>query len=346
MSTLVLTPLTTTTSAISLELRSQMITAKTQHMVQNQMTPTYQYAQTGLEEYHHQVVSQAPTVSAAGAAVADPAAQFKAEQATVYATAATVVPPPSNGGVGVVPGVEQQTQTDLDGEVPATAVTPVTSVAQVGTTGPKRLHVSNIPFRFREADLKGLLGQFGHILDVEIIFNERGSKGFGFVTFQNSADADRAREKLNGTVVEGRKIEVNNATARVMTKKAVNPAIPNAAALRGVTLTRGRAAAAVTARGVYAAAAAAAAFRHPTPLTTTAAALPYAAGVYHQDPFLATYAAADRYQLVTTQPYAAAGYAAATRYAIPTVAATAATYAAGLLFTGVVTNGLHHTEVT
>eukprot|EP00106_Octopus_bimaculoides_P007731 XP_014775173.1 PREDICTED: RNA binding protein fox-1 homolog 1-like isoform X5 [Octopus bimaculoides] len=237
-------------------------------------------------------------------------------------------------------------QTDLDGEVPATAVTPVTSVAQVGTTGPKRLHVSNIPFRFREADLKGLLGQFGHILDVEIIFNERGSKGFGFVTFQNSADADRAREKLNGTVVEGRKIEVNNATARVMTKKAVNPAIPNAAALRGVTLTRGRAAAAVTARGVYAAAAAAAAFRHPTPLTTTAAALPYAAGVYHQDPFLATYAAADRYQLVTTQPYAAAGYAAATRYAIPTVAATAATYAAGLLFTGVVTNGLHHTEVT
>ena len=33
-------------------------------------------------------------------------------------------------------------------------------------------------------------------------------QGFGFVTFANSADADRAREKLNGTVVEGRKIEV------------------------------------------------------------------------------------------------------------------------------------------
>ncbi|KFO37521.1 RNA binding protein fox-1 like protein 2 [Fukomys damarensis] len=65
---------------------------------------------------------------------------------------------------------------------------------------------------------------FGKILDVEIIFNERGSKGFGFVTFENSADADRAREKLHGTVVEGRKIEVNNATARVMTnKKMVTP---------------------------------------------------------------------------------------------------------------------------
>lgn len=33
-------------------------------------------------------------------------------------------------------------------------------------------------------------------------------QGFGFVTFANSADAERARERLHGTVVEGRKIEV------------------------------------------------------------------------------------------------------------------------------------------
>ncbi|XP_037134822.1 RNA binding protein fox-1 homolog 3-like isoform X7 [Syngnathus acus] len=58
---------------------------------------------------------------------------------------------------------------------------------------PKRLHVSNIPFRFRDPDLRQMFGQFGKILDVEIIFNERGSK-------------------------------VNNATARVMTnKKVANP---------------------------------------------------------------------------------------------------------------------------
>lgn len=80
-----------------------------------------------------------------------------------------------------------------------------------GKTQPKRLHVSNIPFRFRDPDLRQMFGvwqsprfwashihrahvfmlnptistlwkllwhfqQFGKILDVEIIFNERGSK--------------------------------------------------------------------------------------------------------------------------------------------------------------------------
>lgn len=33
-------------------------------------------------------------------------------------------------------------------------------------------------------------------------------QGFGFVTFESANEADRAREKLNGTIVEGRKIEV------------------------------------------------------------------------------------------------------------------------------------------
>ncbi|KAM9489178.1 RNA binding protein fox-1 homolog 1-like [Clarias gariepinus] len=94
-----------------------------------------------------------------------------------------------------------------------------------GKSQPKRLHVSNIPFRFRDPDLRQMFGQFGKILDVEIIFNERGSKGFGFVTFENAPEADRAREKLNGTIVEGRKIEVNNATARVVTKKPQTPLV-------------------------------------------------------------------------------------------------------------------------
>lgn len=78
-------------------------------------------------------------------------------------------------------------------------------------------------------------------------------QGFGFVTFESATEADRAREKLNGTIVEGRKIEVrishntqvstliftiiishrsfffssqvNNATARVVTKKPQTPLV-------------------------------------------------------------------------------------------------------------------------
>lgn len=42
--------------------------------------------------------------------------------------------------------------------------------------GPKRLHVSNIPFKFRDPDLRVMFEKFGTVTDVEIIFNERGSK--------------------------------------------------------------------------------------------------------------------------------------------------------------------------
>ena len=61
------------------------------------------------------------------------------------------------------------------------------------TTESKRLHVSNIPFRFREPDLRAMFEKFGKVNEVEIIFNERGSKGFGFVSFANKDEADVAK---------------------------------------------------------------------------------------------------------------------------------------------------------
>ncbi|XP_058874942.1 RNA binding protein fox-1 homolog 2-like isoform X2 [Acipenser ruthenus] len=122
----------------------------------------------------------------------------------------------SNAGTSATDGSAQ-----TDGQTDGQTLSP-DSVDPKAT--PKRLHVSNIPFRFRDPDLRQMFGQFGKILDVEIIFNERGSKGFGFVTFEAGEDAEKAREALHGSLVEGRKIEVNNATARVMTnKKVVSP---------------------------------------------------------------------------------------------------------------------------
>ena len=65
--------------------------------------------------------------------------------------------------------------------------------------------------------------KYGTVTDVEIIFNERGSKGFGFVTFEDKGEAEQAKQELNGSIIEGRKVEVNDATVRVQTKHKLPP---------------------------------------------------------------------------------------------------------------------------
>ncbi|XP_043667610.1 RNA binding protein fox-1 homolog 2 isoform X10 [Vespula pensylvanica] len=264
-------------------------------------------------------------------------------QAAVAAAAAAA----ASGGGQQAATTQGGNETNPEGAVDAGSLVPVTSGATTPATvtqaadlkgQPKRLHVSNIPFRFRDPDLRAMFGQFGPILDVEIIFNERGSKGFGFVTFANSADADRARERLHGTVVEGRKIEVNNATARVQTKKP--PTVPNvcvqwpeAAALRGVAIQRGRVGAA---RAAFPSSAAALALaRNPGPLAAAAAATalhPFAPAVYY-DPFLAAHAATQdpNYRLQA----AAAAAAASPLLKTPLSTAQQATYAAAATYTAV-----------
>ncbi|KAK0091196.1 hypothetical protein PV326_003593 [Microctonus aethiopoides] len=102
-------------------------------------------------------------------------------QAAVAAAAAAAA---NNGGQqpAATPG---GTETSPEGGVEGNNMVPVTSGATTPATAtqgtdlkgqPKRLHVSNIPFRFRDPDLRAMFGQYGPILDVEIIFNERGSK--------------------------------------------------------------------------------------------------------------------------------------------------------------------------
>ncbi|XP_066904032.1 RNA binding protein fox-1 homolog 3 isoform X4 [Halyomorpha halys] len=282
------------------------------HMVQAGMTASpYQQAAAAAAAQFQPQNGEAAAAAAGVAVVASPPAALKDPPAPQAKEAGPQAPAPFSPSQGPpqINGLEQQSvniQTEGEGDGTQAA----NGAAKVGTSGAptsstnslvpmeqkppgqapqsKRLHVSNIPFRFREPDLRAMFGQFGVILDVEIIFNERGSKGFGFVTFANSNDADTARERLHGTVVEGRKIEVNMATARVQTKKP--PTIPNgvclqwpeAAALRGAAIQR-------RARAAFPAAAAFA--RHPSPLAT-ATALGYTPGVYY-DPILAAHAATD-----------------------------------------------------
>lgn len=77
-----------------------------------------------------------------------------------------------------------------------------------------RLHVSNIPFKYRREHLANMFSIFGQVLDAEIIYNERGSKGFGFVSFATATEAFRAKRALHGLMIDGRQVEVNYATPR------------------------------------------------------------------------------------------------------------------------------------
>ncbi|CAL2041434.1 unnamed protein product [Caenorhabditis brenneri] len=75
-----------------------------------------------------------------------------------------------------------------------------------------RIYVSNIPFSFREQDLASMFFKYGRVLSVEIVTNDRGSKGFGFVTLDSIDSCEKARAALHESHVQGRIIEVRRAT--------------------------------------------------------------------------------------------------------------------------------------
>jgi RNA recognition motif-containing protein len=85
-----------------------------------------------------------------------------------------------------------------------------------GTTGPTKLFVGGLSWGITTEDLRNVFSRFGPIVDATVIpdrVNGR-SRGFGFVTFENPADADKAIEQMNGTELDGRSLKVNRAEAR------------------------------------------------------------------------------------------------------------------------------------
>ena len=75
------------------------------------------------------------------------------------------------------------------------------------------LYVSNLSYNTEEQDLESKFQQFGTIRSIKIIkdSNTRKSRGFGFVTFEEPKDAEKAIEKLNSTDIDGREIRVERA---------------------------------------------------------------------------------------------------------------------------------------
>ena len=77
----------------------------------------------------------------------------------------------------------------------------------------KKLFVGNIDWGTTDEDLQKLFSEHGEVEEAIIIkdkFSNR-SKGFGFVTFVNDEDADKAVAELNEYEMNGRNLVVNEA---------------------------------------------------------------------------------------------------------------------------------------
>ena len=77
----------------------------------------------------------------------------------------------------------------------------------------KKLYVGNLPFSVDNDKLKEIFSAFGEVEEATIIIDKfsRRSKGFGFVTFVNDEDADKALAEMNSKDVEGRQVKVSEA---------------------------------------------------------------------------------------------------------------------------------------
>jgi cold-inducible RNA-binding protein len=79
-----------------------------------------------------------------------------------------------------------------------------------------KLFVGNLSYNTLDAKLKEVFSAFGTVVSVQVIMDKMTgrSRGFGFVEMSTKEEAYEALSKLNGTEVDGRKLNVNEARPR------------------------------------------------------------------------------------------------------------------------------------
>ncbi len=77
----------------------------------------------------------------------------------------------------------------------------------------KNIFVGNLDFSASEASVRALFERYGNVERVNLVTDrDTGrSRGFAFVEMTDAAEADRAITELNGTNLEGRALNVNEA---------------------------------------------------------------------------------------------------------------------------------------
>jgi cold-inducible RNA-binding protein len=79
-----------------------------------------------------------------------------------------------------------------------------------------RLYVGNLSFHTSQEALQEAFGQFGEVTEVRIVSDrETGrSRGFAFVSMADSHGASEAITRMDGTMLDGRSLRVNQAEDR------------------------------------------------------------------------------------------------------------------------------------
>jgi RNA recognition motif-containing protein len=78
------------------------------------------------------------------------------------------------------------------------------------------IYVSNLGFSVNDAELNKLFASYGAVKSAKVILDKltNQSRGFGFVEMTDDNAAETAMKALNGTMVEGRALKVNEARPR------------------------------------------------------------------------------------------------------------------------------------
>lgn len=80
-----------------------------------------------------------------------------------------------------------------------------------------RLYVGNLSFNSDQDSLMQAFSAIGDVSEVHVVMDrETGrSRGFGFVTMGSSSLAAQAISRMNGAMLDGRELRVNEAEERV-----------------------------------------------------------------------------------------------------------------------------------
>ncbi len=75
------------------------------------------------------------------------------------------------------------------------------------------IYVGNLDFRVDEEALRSAFENYGAVSDARVVTDKYTgrSKGFGFITMDNDAEAQKAIRGLNGSTLENRDLTVNEA---------------------------------------------------------------------------------------------------------------------------------------